>query len=266
VNDAIADAIRQAADTAIVPRYQTLTRSDVHEKRPGDYVTIADRECEQLLVESLASIDPGTPVLGEEAAAADPELSQQLLNHERLWVVDPLDGTAAFMRGEPDFAVMVALIEQGETTAAWIWQPVPATMVMAVPGGGTTVDGVAVRRRPASDRSVGELKGVVKLGYWDDDTRSLVAANRQHFAAAGGGPAAAGFAYPQLIDGTHDFVVFWRTLPWDHAPGVLIAQESGCHVARLDGSRYRPGQTGDGLLAAADEITWARVRDRLLAD
>ena len=106
----------------------------------------------------------------------------------------------------------------------------------------------------------------MKLGYWDDDTRSLVAANRQHFAAAGSGPAAAGFAYPQLIDGTQDFLVFWRTLPWDHAPGVLIAQESGCHVARLDGSRYRPGQTGGGLLAAADEITWARVRDRLLAD
>ena len=266
MREAVANAIRQAADTAILPRYRALTESDIHEKSDGDYVTIADRECEQLLVEHLGRIDPGTPVLGEEAAATDPELGQRLLVHERLWVIDPLDGTRAFMRGEPDFAVMVALIEQGETTAAWIWQPVPATMVTAVRGGGTTVDGVAVRRRPASDRSVGELHGVVKLGYWDDDTRGLVAANRQHFAAAGSGPAAAGFAYPQLIDGTHDFLVFWRTLPWDHAPGVLIAQESGCHVARLDGSRYQPGQTGGGLLAAADEITWAGVRDRLLAD
>jgi fructose-1,6-bisphosphatase/inositol monophosphatase family enzyme len=265
VRDAVANAIRQAADTAIVPRYQTLARSDISEKLPGDYVTIADRECEQLLVELLDSIDPGTPVLGEEAAATDPELTQRLLAHERLWVIDPLDGTGAFMRGEPDFAVMVALIEKGETTAAWIWQPVPATMVMAVRGSGTTVDGVPVLRLPASDRAAGELHGVVKLGFWDDDTRRVVAANLHHFAGAGSGPAAAGFAYPQLVDGTYDFLVFWRTLPWDHAPGVLIAQESGCHVARLDGSHYRPGQARGGLLAAADEITWVRVRDRLMA-
>ena len=59
--------------------------------------------------------------------------------------------------------------------------------------------------------------------------------------------------------------MFWQTLPWDHAPGVLIAQESGCHVARLDGSGYQPGQTRGGLLAAADEATWTRVRDTLLA-
>lgn len=263
--DAVADAIRQAADTAILPRYRALSRTEIHEKLPGDFVTIADRECEQLLVEHLDRIDPGTPVLGEEAAATDPRLGQRLLAHERLWVVDPLDGTGAFMQGEPDFAVMVALIEKGGTTAAWIWQPVPATMVIAARGGGTTVDGVPVRRAPASDRAVGELQGVVKLGYWDDDTRNLVAANRHHFASAGSGPAAAGFAYPQLIDGTHDFLVFWRTLPWDHAPGVLVAKEAGCHVARLDNSGYQPAQTRGGLLAAADEITWTRVRDTLLA-
>jgi fructose-1,6-bisphosphatase/inositol monophosphatase family enzyme len=63
----------------------------------------------------------------------------------------------------------------------------------------------------------------------------------------------AGIEYKALVDGSIDFLMYWRTLPWDHAPGSLIVQEAGLYVARLDGEPYRPGDGGAGLLAASPD-------------
>ena len=54
--------------------------------------------------------------------------------------------------------------------------------------------------------------------------------------------------------------MFWRTLPWDHAPGALIAQEAGCTVQRLDGSPYRADQDDHGLISAAGPAAWGATR------
>jgi fructose-1,6-bisphosphatase/inositol monophosphatase family enzyme len=70
--------------------------------------------------------------------------------------------------------------------------------------------------------------------------------------------------YPRLVDGAQDFVLFHRTLPWDHAPGTLLLREAGGVARRPDGSRYRPADDGLGLLNAADEACWDTVRALLL--
>lgn len=79
------------------------------------------------------------------------------------------------------------------------------------------------------------------------------------------GSCCAGVDSPRLALGERDFVLYHRTLPWDHAPGaLLLEEESGGHVRRPDGTRYRPGDTTTGLLAAADAVAWSRVRSVLL--
>lgn len=60
-------------------------------------------------------------------------------------------------------------------------------------------------------------------------------------------------------------MLFWRTLPWDHAPGVVLLQEAGGIACRLDTSVYRPTDDAEGLLAAADASTWDTVHAGLLA-
>ena len=57
--------------------------------------------------------------------------------------------------------------------------------------------------------------------------------------------------------------MYWRTLPWDHAPGGLLASEAGLRVARVDGSAYMPGDGKDGLLAATHEC-WDAVAAEIL--
>ena len=58
--------------------------------------------------------------------------------------------------------------------------------------------------------------------------------------------------------------MYWRTLPWDHSPGGLLAEEAGLRVARPDGSTYLPGDGKSGLLAATPEL-WDRVAAEIQA-
>jgi fructose-1,6-bisphosphatase/inositol monophosphatase family enzyme len=67
-------------------------------------------------------------------------------------------------------------------------------------------------------------------------------------------------AEPRWIDRASDFALYWRTLPWDHAPGTLFLTEAGGHAARLNGSAYRPGERRDGLLAARSRCLWDQAQ------
>ena len=108
---------------------------------------------------SLHTLEPGVPVVGEEAPPRDPSIVAAATEHERVWLLDPLDGTRSFIAGSPDFATMIALVEHGVTTAAWVWQPVHAHMFVAVRGRGARPRRRAVapphgsrRREPAPRR------------------------------------------------------------------------------------------------------------------
>ena len=58
--------------------------------------------------------------------------------------------------------------------------------------------------------------------------------------------------------------MYWRLLPWDHAPGALLIGEAGGHVARLDGAAYRPEDRRPGLLVAENREVWETVRAGLI--
>jgi fructose-1,6-bisphosphatase/inositol monophosphatase family enzyme len=259
---AVGAAIRDAAETAVLPRFRALEATAMSEKSPGDWVTDADHECEELLTVALSAIEPGVPVIGEEAAAADASLVHNADQHDRVWVLDPVDGTKSFIDGSPDFATMVALVEGGVTTAAWIWQPVHGQMFAAERTGAATQNGTSL---PAlGDPGPRESwRGLLR-------THTMPAATRD---AADGGlrgaglhhtpVAAAGVAYPMAATGALDYALYWRTLPWDHAPGALLAQAAGLTVRRLDGTPYRPLDRRFGLLTAATPDVWDVVRGAL---
>lgn len=65
-----------------------------------------------------------------------------------------------------------------------------------------------------------------------------------------------------LISGAWRFLLYWRTLPWDHIPGALLALEAGAKVARLDGCAFRAHATDTGLLIAPNEALWEDARRR----
>ncbi|MEZ0092995.1 inositol monophosphatase [Streptacidiphilus sp. EB129] len=260
--DAVTGILSEAAEAAILPRFRALAEGEVTEKSPGELVTVADREAEDLISRRLRTL-LDAPVVGEEATAADPGLVAALREAPAAWLVDPLDGTANFVAGRPEYAVMAALVRAGETVAAWIVQPAEGRAYVAERGAGAWRDGTRIRRTPApADPS--ELRGAVLTRFLDPVARARVAAAAPRFAELGPGTGCAGVDYPRVLDGGQDFVLFHRTLPWDHAPGTLLLTEAGGLAQRPDGTPYRPTDDRTGLLATADPITWHTVRPLLL--
>lgn len=135
VMDAVPALLRQAAAEAVLPVFG-MREARPEEKSPGEWVTTADRAAEALLAPQLAALVPGSVVVGEEAASADPAVLDQLLTAADVWLLDPLDGTANFAAGEAPFAVMAALLRHGDTVASWMLDPLSGRIAAAERGGG----------------------------------------------------------------------------------------------------------------------------------
>lgn len=256
--DAVTALIGEVARSTVLPRHRALRAGEVEEKSPGELVTIADREAEALLTAGLAELLPGVPVIGEEAATADPNLLELLTDAPAVWLVDPVDGTANFVAGSEDFAVMVALVVDQRTVAAWIHRPTENLTYVAELGSGAFRNGRRLVRRPASEDEA-LLRGAVLTTFLTPAQKLLALEGSRRLGPVGHGRMCAGVDYPLIAEGGQDFVMFWRTLPWDHAPGALILEEAGGAVRHLDGSRYTPARARTGLLAAADPGTYGRV-------
>lgn len=259
----VAAHMRAVADAEIRPRFRALANHDIRLKGPGDYVTEADESAERALGPLLRSV-LDVPVIGEEATAANPALLDTLRDAERAWVVDPVDGTANFVHGSPIYAVMVALVEAGRATAGWILHPETGTMYSALPGEEATIEvsphvlATAISAGRARPRAAGSamdgLRGAVSMRYAAEEYLPGLAAAQDELGEFVAPRMCAGFDYADLVTGEVDYLMFSRTLPWDHAPGAAIAHASGCRVGRLDGSAYRPGVPGEPLLAARADI------------
>lgn len=260
--DQVADLLREVASSTIMPRFKALGPADVDEKSPGEIVTIADREAEEIITPRLLALRPGSHVVGEEAAALDPSLLLDL-DQDSVWLVDPLDGTANFAAGRPPFALMVALLSFGETVAAWMLDPVSGALAVAERGGGAWLAGERITAPGGSPGSAG-LRGAVFTRFMPREVRATVHSRTSAIGDALPGYMCCGAEYPAIATGQEDFALFWRTLPWDHAPGALFLTEAGGHVARLEGHGYRPGDGTEGLLAARSQEVWADAHAALI--
>jgi fructose-1,6-bisphosphatase/inositol monophosphatase family enzyme len=262
---AVGEAIQEVAAEVVLPRFQALAEGEVSEKGPGDLVTVADLEAEQALTQFLSDHLPGSVVVGEEAVAADPTVLATAKSHDRVWVIDPIDGTGNFVAGSPYFAVMVALVEHGRTTASWIHHPVPNRLFAAQRGAGAEVDGRLLVRPPAP-AEIGDLRATVVTRLLDEQTAARVETRAAAFGSLSANRMAAGIQYPRVAEGDLDVVLYWRTLVWDQAAGSLLLEEAGGRVARLDGSDNEPWSDLTGLVLAADHATHNRATTLLAPD
>lgn len=252
--EAVALLIRETAQSVILPRFGTLKREEVREKAPGDLVTIADLETERRLAAQLSEFAPGSAILGEEAVAADPGRMSLAATCDSLWIVDPVDGTANFARGQPGFAVIVAYVERGRTRGGWIYDPLGDRLVWAQAGAGAWSNGKRLRVAVAPPLPVGAAYGRTAGGV-----RSAKAIEKAGMRTRNVGSS--GIEYINLALGEAHFALHSRSLPWDHAAGMLIAAEAGGHAAFLDETHYTPGIHDRPVLAASDATCWMRVRD-----
>jgi fructose-1,6-bisphosphatase/inositol monophosphatase family enzyme len=254
--DEVLRLIQGVADEVINPRFRDLGSHEIAEKNPGDLVTVADHEAEQLLTRALGEAYPDAVVLGEEAYAGDPGLMDRYTAAEHAFTVDPVDGTKNFVHGSPDHAVMVGETRAGVAVRGWIWQPQHKRAYVAERGEGAWVDGERmVRAAPPGDP--GSWRGVTSRRSWIGREPGGMRPLELTWVCCG-------VDYPKLVEGAADFIVYGRGNPWDHVPGSLLLAESGGHLGLLDGTAYDPSRVaGHGIVAAADRATYDEVVARI---
>ncbi|MCT2594054.1 inositol monophosphatase [Streptomyces sp. N2-109] len=253
------EAVRKAVAQEVMPRWRQLASHEVVQKSgPHDVVTVADQLAEEHLTRSLTALLPGSVVVGEEAVHADPGSYGALRGPDPVWIVDPVDGTRQFVRGEDGFCTLVALAHHGEVLASWTYAPVLDLMAIARLRGGALLNGEALRAgspEPAEDLVVAtshpdfttDAQKRALLGLWSDGIAPRPCGS-------------AGLEYLNVARGELDAVAFSWELAWDHAAGLLLVSEAGGTSGTLEGKPFRlAGGNALPFTAARDSETARRI-------
>lgn len=248
---AVALAAARAARDRIVPLFRRAGLA-VETKEDDSPVTAADRGAEQAIRACLARDFPGIAVWGEEFGGQAGVPGWQ-------WLVDPLDGTRSFVRGNPVFSTQIALWHDGRPMLAVSCVPVTGELAWAVRGRGAFIDGAPVRCRATVDLadaaiSTGNLKRLARGPGWP----ALAGLVAQAWRMRGYGDY---LHYHLLARGGIDAVVESDVHVLDVAGLCLLVTEAGGVFTDLDGAPVGPGT--DSVLAAATPALHARLLDAL---
>jgi inositol monophosphatase family protein len=248
---AILELIKEIAEAVINPRFRALEQTDVETKSSAnDLVTIADKEAEAHLAETLRRIYPGALVIGEEAVFVNPDLRRRLPGADHALVIDPIDGTRNFVKGRVEHGVMLAETRAGVTTRGWIWQPQTGRGYVAERGAGVLLNGEPIVPEKHDRLPLGASSRERLQGFTAEGELSPVA--QSYFACA--------FDYPRVLHGELDFIQYTKMLPWDHLAGSLMVVESGGVSRTMNGSDYTAASDTRGLIVASSEQIWDKVR------
>ena len=200
-------------------RLDTLT---VNTKARNDFVSEVDVQAEQAIIETLRKTYPDHGIIAEESGA------QNSANDEFQWIIDPLDGTTNYLHGFPQFAVSLALKQQGKLTQAVVYDPMREEMFTASRGGGAQLNDRRIRVSDAHSLT-GSLLGTGFPFKAQQHLDAYLGMFKALFPDTAGirraGAASLDLAYVAAgrLDG------FWEIglQPWDMAAGVLLIQEAG---------------------------------------
>lgn len=148
----VATELGRAAGAVLLAHYNSpfLVEQKVNALMEMEEVTAADREANELIVRRLAQEFPGDGILAEESVDTD-----ERLNKERVWLIDPMDGTKNFVQRDGDFAVQIGLAVGGEVVLGVVYQPVRDVLYRAVRGEGSwrEKDGNEAERMQVSNKT-----------------------------------------------------------------------------------------------------------------
>jgi fructose-1,6-bisphosphatase/inositol monophosphatase family enzyme len=263
----VAEILRNAAQTEILPRFRNLSAGAIRTKTSQlDLVTDADEAAERMIEADLLRAFPNALVIGEEGVSRNPELLDGLGDADLAFILDPVDGTLNFASGLPLFGVMASAVMKGEVVCGVILDPISDDWAMAVRGEGAWLqrpDGSTTPLNVASPVPLAEMAGNVSWRYLPPELRPVVTGHLPRIAMAADLRCAA-HIYRQIAGGHLHFAFSSSVMPWDHAAGWLIHREAGGYTAHFDGSPYRPVDRGGGLISAPDKDSWQALREALL--
>jgi len=232
--------ICEAAAVLILPLWRSGV--EVLTKADESPVTVADQRGEKLILEHLAKHFPDVPVISEEHAS---EFGTPEAIGPRFFLVDPVDGTKAFVRGDPNFTVNIALIQDGRPAAGAVCAP-PTGETWFTKGGVTLkrVNGGAaelVRVRPWPK---GKAVALVSHTMKPETTQKLA----EEYGFDIPEPMDSSIKFCRIAEGSADiYPRHGPTMEWDIAAGHAVLEAAGGSVLTLEGQPFAYGKAGEGF-------------------
>ena len=240
---ALALEVAAAAGTLLMDRLGRVGR--ISHKSPKDVVTEVDHLSEALILDALCGAFPDDGVLAEESGAADGR-------SDRVWVVDPLDGTVNYANGIPIFCVSIGLVVDGRAALGVIHDPIRGETYAATADGPATLDGSRIELDPKplmSDYVMSLTLDGPRLSERLGAVRDAIRVTRRL------GSSALALAY--VANGRFDaFAQTHGLSAWDVAAAGLIAERAGATVTDATGGPWldlRRGSAPYGVVAAPPE-------------
>lgn len=223
-------------------------RSAVSSKGRHDLVTEMDGEVERFIRSAIAKRYPGEAIIGEEEGGQA---------GSRVWILDPIDGTANYARGIPHYCVSIAYLESAVPMVGVLYDPSHDGLYAAARGGGATRNGEALNVSPCAELSAATVECGWSTRRSTQDYLALV----QRVMGAGCAIRRAGSGALGLADVAAGRVEAYCELhinAWDCAAGILLVHEAG--------GRTNDFFAGDGLAAGNPLIACNSVLCATLAD
>lgn len=229
----VAIELARAAGAGILEQYEGPL--NIEQKNYNDDVepvTQADRIANELIVSRLHREFPNDGILAEESID-----TKRRLDKNRVWMVDPLDGTNGFIEGNGDFAVQIGLAENGQCVVGVVYQPLPGVLYRAVRGEGTWIE------RPRLPAERGRVSDKLTL------SNMRLAASRSHRSSRMNKVVhrfgfreevqrgSVGIKIGLLVERQCDVYIHLssRTKQWDTCAPQLILTEAGGRLSDLFG-------------------------------
>ena len=228
-----AEQAAYAAGTHLLASRSRLAEIVITHKDPGDVVSAIDHEAHALIRDVVLRAFPEHGFVGEDG---DTDPAVLLTDPRPHWVVDPLDGTANYLRGYPQFAVSIALVEAGEPLIGVVYDPIRNEFFGAIRGRGAVLNGQTIRCAPPHT-PIEALAATVFPKPTSPRMPRYMAEVGRVLRGFGGvrrsGSMVLELAY--LAAGRID--AFWAhdMGAWDAAAGIVLLRESGALVQARDG-------------------------------
>jgi myo-inositol-1(or 4)-monophosphatase len=232
--------VARRAGNLQLSRYQNP--GEVREKAPKDFVTEVDILCEELMVKAIEERFPDDAILSEERGGS-------ISDEGRTWLLDPVDGTANFMKANPMFCACVSVLEQGIVTHAAVAAPRIGDLYHAWAGGGAfrETGGEEFPMRVSDTKrleyAVAGADLSLRSGKTQDAGADEVLSDAWQLRALG----SAGIRGAWLAAGYLDVSLGTRNTAWDYAPTVLLTTEAGGRATDLSGELW--SLSSEGLIA-----------------
>ena len=246
----IASVVREAAGLMVRSGFE------IHDKGSREnLVTSSDIAVQHFLTKRLEELLPGSGFLCEEEDLED-------IRHEDVWIIDPIDGTANYARGNENCYISVALVRKGVLTAGVVYSPWRNELYTAEKGCGAFCNGqpIHVSRRPFEDGILFTAMSTYRKEFAKSCSDIIfdIYMDCNDFRRSG----SAAVELCLMAAGQAELYFEMRLMPWDYAAASVILEEAGGVICSFDGKT--PSLSQPSLIAAANnKENCARILDAI---